>query len=268
MLVSNPPETLPHQFHKDEPMQSWKSLMQVALLGLSAFGAACDDGSRSAGPATSGARTDSNNQPKVSNDKQITETSSDADRKKPVWIYNERIDPISKAAVATVKGNLSTIEITPKPMRFEFLWSCPESTVESAQVTISTFWDETLSGKWEGLDLHYNAAGLEFRFDGVPLSGLRPYRDYSNAVTLHIMATRDYGDKGLVTYKKGGELTPTAVKDFYLTDYDFVVRLPTANGPATAEFSLDDPALRRLLTACGFTYGQPPPKKSRNAGKQ
>jgi hypothetical protein len=45
---------------------------------------------------------------------------------------------------------------------------------------------------------------------------------------------------------------------FYVVDPDFVARIQTTAGDEMLEFSLDDPAIKKILTDCGLTYGQFP----------
>lgn len=50
-----------------------------------------------------------------------------------------------------------------------------------------------------------------------------------------------------------------ATTAFYVVDSDFFVRIPISGGQnVLASFSLDEPAIKRLLTQCGITYAKPP----------
>ncbi len=142
-------------------------------------------------------------------------------------------------------------------------WSCPEKTMDDTGVEITTFQnDDSGRGKPSALPQNENAA-VQYRFDGVALArpALLIHRQYANSVVLHVadLTTRpNYIDRGLVTLKKANSYEIPESAKFYIVDPDFVVRVPTSIGEETLEFSLTDPSIQRVLTACGFTYGQPP----------
>ena len=190
------------------------------------------------------------------------------------WVYREQVDPITKNIVATVSATLPSGDMeTKEKVTMDITWGCLDRTAESTNVVVSTYLNKNADGNYVGLDQVANV-DVEYRFDGFPnsitpgssFSFVRLYaqRQYSNSVTLYPaqvigFTIEKYIKKSIAILKPQERYQIVReIKHFYIVDPDFAVRIPTEAGDATAEFSVADPAIEKLLTACGFTYGQPP----------
>jgi hypothetical protein len=186
------------------------------------------------------------------------------------WSYKDEVDPVTKAVVSEVSGQLPATGIG-EDVVADLTWSCPERTIDSTTLEAVTF-HKVDSGKYVALSQSPTLA-VEYRFDGEVRTVGAGWptgivaRDYANSIKLTIASI--YGGS-----KNPGRFTTTkpnqpylGMKDFYIVDPDFVVRIPVNGGPVTVRFSLEDAMIKKLLTECGFTYGAPPQaSRSRPAG--
>jgi hypothetical protein len=160
----------------------------------------------------------------------------------------------------TVKGLVPSIDSASVVLGFQF--SCADSDIDSAQVMVTTWTKSGASGELEGLPQDQQTTA-EMRFDGLQDRALLESH-FSNETGFRLNGHYGYEEKGLkVRYENIAEqrVTTTAL---YIVDPDFAVRIQTEHGlEATAEFSLEEPSIKRLLGECGFTYGAVPPKPKR-----
>jgi TonB family protein len=201
------------------------------------------------------------------------------------WSYTEKIDPVTKNWTAKAAAQLRLKTSTGESAVVDAVWNCSDGTTETVELEISTFVDKTdktdNSGNLQALEQDWNHA-VDYRFDGVATSisskdlftGATIRREYRNSVQLFPIAkTGLFGRHrypGL--YILAGRYDPddfvSDTKVFYIVDPEFVARIPTSGGAnVVVQFSLEDQAIKKMLTQCGITYGPPPPApvKNRNA---
>jgi hypothetical protein len=162
--------------------------------------------------------------------------------------YVENQDPVTKKTVASAIGKMSNDENIVTNVEIQ----CKQLTL---RVTADTY-----SSKDEPLGQDQNKE-VRYRFHGwVSDSEVHPY---SNSVVVSPPVA-----KGEVVYAQGltGQVTkqePMApglanvpiVVGFKISDPDFVMDIPMANGQHdVVKFSLEDPAIKKLLTNCGFEF--------------
>lgn len=178
---------------------------------------------------------------------------------KSAWTYEESIDPITKKNIETAKANLTVGEHNEALLAVS--WSCPEKTTESTTVEISTFLDKGNHGKWVPL-AHDESHSGEYQFDGIKSSSFtaNPYLNTVIISPADLDKRGAYIQKNLVTLNRriNDEEVSKAIK-FNIVDSAFSVKILTVEGNITLNFSLEEPAIKKLLMQCGFTYLTSPP---------
>jgi hypothetical protein len=199
------------------------------------------------------------------------------------WHYTDEVDPITKNVTSRAVGQLHTKSSLDESVVADVVWDCADRTTESLKLEITTFLNETDgNGKLKPLEQDESHA-IDYRFDGVAssisseefLSKIVIKREYRNSVNLFLI--RKTGLHG--RYRYPGLYTATGrdwdgdfmydTKAFYIVDPDFIARIPTSNGTnVMIQFSLEEPSIKKMLSECGLTYGNPPVKTKANSTKR
>jgi hypothetical protein len=178
-----------------------------------------------------------------------------------LWSYSDEVDSVTKAVVSKVSAQLPATGIG-EDVVADLTWSCPERTIDSTTLEVVTF-HKVDSGKYVALP-QSPTLGVEYRFDGEvrTVSGVWPTgiiaREYINSIKLTIASI--FGgsqNPGRFTTTKPNQ-PHLRMRDFYVVDPDFAVRIPVDGGRVMVQISLEDAMIKKILTECGFTYGAPP----------
>jgi hypothetical protein len=193
-------------------------------------------------------------------DTKAPETKSET--KKPGgWKYTKEVDPITKKAIRKVSGYDADETGDIDNAYLLFIWTCPNKMNLELEVTTFTMVDK----KWVSLNQD-NSKSVEFRFNGEALSETtliisNMERDYTNEVKIYpasVVTLDKYIDKGVAEMNPDrSDEGQTTLKSFNIVDTEFVVRVPVEGGVVTDTFDIGDPAVKKLFTWCGFTYGSP-----------
>jgi len=197
----------------------------------------------------------------------------------PQWNYDEEVDPVTRTTKTKTVGRIYTNLSSGEPVVADLVWDCSDGTPDSLKLEITTFLNEKDAGSNHLKPLHQDENhAIDYRFDGVAtsissqqmFSGFVLQREYRNSVSLHLIPRASLWGRsrypGLYSTSAGKEANQDNVYptiNFYVVDPEFAARIPTTGGAnLLLQFSLAEPSIKRILTQCGVTFGNPPGKST------
>jgi hypothetical protein len=182
------------------------------------------------------------------------------------WAYEQKIDPVTKVRSAKAQGKLIIVGF-PSVVADVSIY-CKTPIAEDAEAQIALFNKTKDSTEYVPLELtregRFNV--FKYRFDGIVMTGMLT-RTYANETTIRfgfIDSETIKKNKGKIhaTYKReyaaytfGGKRDYSDnIVTLRLDDVDFAANLVTSMGDISIEFSLGEPAIKKVLRDCGYEY--------------
>ena len=255
-----------------------RTIMIVALSAIALMltgGCGSQNANPSADAATAAPKHD--DQAKAKGDVQSADQPTSEVAATEGWEYAQEMDPITQEVAATAKALVS--DASSRNLLAEVEFYCgPDQHLfgPPPYISIATYDKSATQGDKFGPASINTAIPLEFRFNSKKAMieidfleslsmetglGGTPH-PFSNQVKVSFAALR-FGviARSLGTNPFSGHALVQAASDkskIYVSNAEFALRLSTEIGALTHSMSLDAPAIRKVLEACGVVYGMAP----------